>query len=147
MYDHGTRARAPKPGERLYAILIAADQALNLDAGDIGARRHKSAPRNEHQCCANDRKHGDHQRTDTPKRKLAPHTAAIDDDIGIERHGFAPSIESWVNCTHQRPAPGATHSMAKAASRLLLSLFRFRFGLVASPLLERSAQDIPERGT
>ena len=33
-----------KPVERLDAILIAADQALDLDAGDVVARRHKRLP-------------------------------------------------------------------------------------------------------
>ena len=28
---------------------------------------------------------------DAPERQLAPHAAAIDDEIGIERHGLIPS--------------------------------------------------------
>ena len=34
---------------------------------------------------------GDEHRGDPPERQLAPHAAAIDDEIGIERHGLIPS--------------------------------------------------------
>ena len=40
--DHRARARTPKPAERFDAILIAADQALDLDARNICARRHQT---------------------------------------------------------------------------------------------------------
>jgi len=41
--------------------------------------------------------------------------------------------------------PGTVNRVRKAGRRLLLGFFRFGFWLVTSPLLERGAQDIPER--
>ena len=34
---------------------------------------------------------GDQRRQNAPERQLAPHAAAIDDEIGIERHGVISS--------------------------------------------------------
>ena len=89
MQDHGTRARAAETLERRDAILVTADQALHGDAGDIVAARQQPAAGHQRDACANQRDEHDQQRADAPEGELAPHAAAIDDGIGIERHGSA----------------------------------------------------------
>ena len=84
------RARAAEPVERLDPLLIAADEAGDADAGDRragpagqdaqAARAKRSAGRQH----GADRKQC---RAGAPEGQLAPHPAAIDDVIGIERHG------------------------------------------------------------
>ena len=47
----------------------------------------RAAMAGEHDARADHGDDGDEHRHDTPERQLAPHAAAIDDEIGIERHG------------------------------------------------------------
>ncbi len=78
-----------KPFERLDAVLVAADQTLHVDAGDVVAGRHQPAAGHKRDGQADQRDERDQQRADAPEGELAPHAAAIDDGIGIERHwGF-----------------------------------------------------------
>src|SRR5262245_63653078 len=101
MHNHGPRSRTGQPAERLNAILISADQALDLDARDIGARRRKAAAGHQQQRRTNDRCQSNHQRAYAPESELTPYPATIDDGIRIERHSSAPSIKSKINGTRQ----------------------------------------------
>jgi hypothetical protein len=77
--------------ERLDPLLVVADQAGHLDPGDVVPARgeHVAAPRGrgERNHRADRDQHGD----DAPERELAPHAAAIDDQVGIERHLESPA--------------------------------------------------------
>src|SRR5215467_6426568 len=97
MHDHGTRGGTAEPPQGFDPILISSDQTLNLDPGDIGAGRRETVAWQEQPKCPCNGKEGYRQRADTPKCKLTPYTATIDDGVGIERHDFAPSIESHSN--------------------------------------------------
>ena len=87
-------ARACQIVERFGAVVIAADDALNGDARNLrgqrlreratGALRHGRDP--DH---GDD---GDQNRDDPPEGELSPQTAAIDNMIGIERHGMSPEL-------------------------------------------------------
>ena len=76
-----------EPFERLDALLIAADQPGDRDARDRAAEAAPVRPP-----CARhrgDRADGgddDEHRQHTPERQFAPHAAAIDDLVRIERH-------------------------------------------------------------
>jgi hypothetical protein len=87
MHDHRADMRLGQTLKRLDAVLVAADQPLYFDAGDISAIRQQPAA--GHKCCGktDQRDERDQQGADTPEGEFAPHTAAIDDSIGIERHG------------------------------------------------------------
>jgi hypothetical protein len=97
MYDHGSRGGTAEPPEGFDPILISPDQTLQLDPGDIGAGRREPVAWHEQPNCAGNGKEGYRQRTGTPKCKLTPYTATIDDGVGIERHDFAPSIQFHSN--------------------------------------------------
>src|SRR5215510_10914197 len=93
VHDHGPRARFPQPLQRLDPLQIGADEAGDGDARDrsprppdqhVGAGRAQRGPYRDH------RADGDDDRADAPEGELAPHAAAIDDRIGIERHGSPP---------------------------------------------------------
>src|SRR5262249_16305856 len=94
MYDDRARGGTTEPPQGFDPILISPDQTLHLDPRDIGAGRRETAAWHEQPNCAGNGKEGYHQRADTPKCKLTPYTATIDDGVGIERHDFAPSIKS-----------------------------------------------------
>ena len=82
-----------QPLERLDALAVAADQAFDVDPGDrpAGAAGERAAMAGEHDARADHGDDGDEHRHDAPERQLAPHAAAIDDEIGIERHGVISS--------------------------------------------------------
>ena len=79
-----------EPVERLGALLVGADQAFDLDARDraAGASASPVRPVGQEHAAAHHRDDGDEHREHAPERQLAPHPAAIDDMIGIERHGL-----------------------------------------------------------
>ena len=90
-------ARLPEPLERLHAFLIAADQAGDGDARNRAARlpgQHAGARHAQRSAHRNDGADDDEDREDAPEGELAPHPAAIDDGIGIERHGSSP-CDQW----------------------------------------------------
>ncbi len=94
MDNHRARTRSAKPFKRLDPVLIAADEALNLDARNVSTRRHQAAARNKKKRAATDRDQRHHDSSYSPECELAPHAAAINDGIGIERHGFAPFVHA-----------------------------------------------------
>ena len=75
-----------QPVERLDAILVAADQAFDVDARDRARRREATAPRRHRKPDHGNRRDRDDGGRDAPERQLAPYPAAIDDQIGIKRH-------------------------------------------------------------
>src|SRR5580700_1355546 len=91
MDDDGARQRrAGEPVERLHPIAIAADQTFDGDAGDIRAHAGEAraiAAQSRH---ARDGEHDHADGDDAPERKLPTHAAAVDDQVGIKRHGRAP---------------------------------------------------------
>ena len=52
-----------------------------------GAAGQGAVTASEHDARADHGDDGDQHGQDAPERQLAPHAAAIDDEIGIERHG------------------------------------------------------------
>src|SRR5207253_2528785 len=86
------------PLQRLHALLIAADEAGDGHACDRagGARRQDTialpAQAHTHRDDGADRQK---DREYAPEGELAPHAAAVDDDIGVERHGFV-SVRAWL---------------------------------------------------
>jgi hypothetical protein len=80
-----------EPPQRLRAILIAADQAVDIDASDrAGHGERLTAARRRQHADGNERPDRHQHRSDTPERKLAAHPAAVDDHIGIKRHRNSP---------------------------------------------------------
>ena len=77
-----------QPVERLDAILVAADQALDGDAGDLEPAAGKSRPRSRAAPAAVPTMATTITATaeHAPEGQLAPHAAAIDDQVGIKRH-------------------------------------------------------------
>ncbi len=77
MHDHGLGARLRQPVERVGAVLVAADQAGDPDAGDVIPVLAEPAG-HEQRTGAADRDNGDSDRRDAPEGQLAPHAAAVD---------------------------------------------------------------------
>jgi len=94
MDNHRARTRSAKPFKRLDPVLIAANEALNLDARNVGARRHQTAARNKQEGATADCDQRHHDSSHPPECELAPHAATINDGIGIERHGLAPLVHA-----------------------------------------------------
>ena len=93
MNDHGPRrARLGQLVKLLYPLLVVADQALDGDARDIGVGADKSGAIADQPGGADHRKHDHHDGKHAPERQFAPHPAAIDDQIGIERHAQVPLL-------------------------------------------------------
>src|SRR4029077_16332242 len=91
MDDDGARQRrASEPVDRLHPVTIAADQALDGDAGDIGPHAGEARAIAAQRRHAGDGEHDDADGDDAPERELPAHTAAVDDQVGIKRHGRAP---------------------------------------------------------
>ena len=68
-----------------------AHQAFDLDAGDgAGRAAHAGATGGQEYSAAHNGDDGNKYSKHAPERQLAPHAAAVDDMIGIERHGFGP---------------------------------------------------------
>src|SRR6185437_5877653 len=88
MDDNGAHiARLREPRERLDPVAVVADQPGDVDAGDLPAADLGEAVTPERPGHRDDRHDRHRDRGDAPERELAPHAAAIDDEIGIERHG------------------------------------------------------------
>ncbi len=90
MHDDGLGARLGEPLKGIDAILIVADQAGDLYPGDVVAAGGENLAAPERGGKRHDSRDGDQHRNHTPERELAPHAAAIDDQISIERHGWSP---------------------------------------------------------
>ena len=90
--DRAGRARVGEIFERFEAILVAADDTADGDPRNLRTDRlHEAAARSaEHHGDADDGRDGDQDGHGAPERELAPHTAAIDDMVGIERHVWSP---------------------------------------------------------
>src|SRR5215203_6178705 len=91
MHDHGLRRRLPKPLQRLDTLAIGANEAGYGDASDRArARTRQQCRPGSMQRRANGNDGADRQQNcqHTPESEFPPHPAAIDDDVGIERHGF-----------------------------------------------------------
>src|SRR5436190_679859 len=71
--------------EKLDTLLVVPDQASDLDPCDVVAAgsQHIAAPYRHGE--RHDRGDRDNDRDHAPERELAPHAAAIDDQVGIER--------------------------------------------------------------
>src|SRR5579864_8476240 len=91
MDDDGARQRrAGEPVERLHPVTVAADQALDGDAGDVGPHAGEAGAIAANRRHAGDGEHDHADGDDAPERELPAHPAAVDDQVGIKRHGRAP---------------------------------------------------------
>src|SRR6185437_3390054 len=79
-------------GERLDALLIVADQTLDFDAGNVVARPVDPVGRREQRDRGGNSGQHENGGRHAPKGQLPPYAAAVDDGIGIERHGRGPSV-------------------------------------------------------
>src|ERR1700733_8420871 len=92
MDDDGARQRGfSKLVERLDPLLIAANQARYRHPRYIGSDAEYPGPpaRQNHGAGNGENNHRDGEHA--PEGELAPHAAAVDDQVGIERHGLASS--------------------------------------------------------
>src|SRR6185295_5095822 len=93
--DDGDVARFLQPLQRLDPLLVAADQAFDVDPRARSRCRERSRPalcRNR--ADGNDRRDGNQASRDTPEGQLAADPAAIDDHVRIERHRISPEMIS-----------------------------------------------------
>src|SRR4029077_17118482 len=118
--DDRPGARLRELLERVDAILIVTDEPGDLDSRDVipACGQHLAAPD-----CRGKRHHGRnrHQNGDNaPERELAPHAAAVDDQVGIERHvenlpqtcaGHWLPRPSWSMAGSWRGAAGVVNEM------------------------------------
>jgi len=82
VHDNRRGARIFQPLQRLDAGLVAADQALDIDAGNRTRRCQRTSTAGGHdQADGDDRGDRNQGCGHPPKRQLAPYSAAIDDDI------------------------------------------------------------------
>ncbi len=77
--------------QRLGALAAAADKPFDVHPRDPPAGAGDGAAIAERQARADHRDDDNEYRHDAPECQLAPHAAAIDDEIGIERHGVISS--------------------------------------------------------
>ncbi len=103
MQDHRfRRRRAGEPVEQAHPLFVVANEAGDGDARDVGTA-HQLAPAHRRRGRA-DREHDHGDGDDAPEGELAPHAAAVDDQVGIKRHGlflYAPLIPAKAGV--QRP--------------------------------------------
>ncbi len=92
MEDNRLGVRFGQPPQRFDPVAVVADQAGDLDAGDIAAAGEQAPARHQQQGQAADGEQNDHRGGDAPEGQFTPQPAAIDDGIGIERHGKRSSI-------------------------------------------------------
>src|SRR5215469_9828461 len=85
--DSANHAGPCQPIELLGAVLVAADQAREGQARDIGTDAKTIIAAASQRGHAGDAEHDQDDRCDPPEAELPPHAAAIDDEIGIKRHG------------------------------------------------------------
>src|SRR6516165_11977374 len=115
--DNRTRQVRPRQPIKLFgAILVAADQARNGQAGDIGAYA-QTIFAVAGQCGrAGNAEHDQDDRRDPPEGELPPHATAINDEIGIKRHGFYPYLrflsEPFLHRWHAPPVPYSASSLS-----------------------------------
>ena len=94
--DRARQARARQPVKLLCTILVAADQARDSQPRDVRAHAERiSAVARQRRRAGNADHHQGNSRH-PPEAKLPSHAAAVDDEIGIKRHGFFSSLLRFV---------------------------------------------------
>jgi hypothetical protein len=92
MHDHGARARrAAKTIEGLDTVVVGAEKTLDGDPRDVAAAAGQLGAGSQQRRTGYRHDDGEQDGKNPPERELAPHSPAVDDDVGIERHGRAPS--------------------------------------------------------
>ncbi len=117
MDDHGLGRGFGKFFEGLGAVIVAADEAGDLDARDIATAGFEPARRRDggnSEACNRD--YGNDDCAGAPERQLASHPATVDDGVGIERHGSL--LSHYAN-------PGATIRPRPDAGKPIHPSFRF----------------------
>ena len=71
--------------ELAHPFLVVADQAGDRHARDVGPG-HKTAAVAQHRRHDADGEHDQHNGDDAPEGQLAPHAAAVNDQVRIKRH-------------------------------------------------------------
>ena len=103
VHDDGLGARLGQPRERLDPLAVVADEAGDLDAGDVAGFRQQAVARHQQQGEAAHGQEDDQRGENAPEGQFAPQPAAIDDGIGIERHGVRSFVSrSFRGASHKR---------------------------------------------
>src|SRR6516162_3932671 len=114
--DRARQVRPRQPVKLFGAILIAPDQARDGQACDVGADAKTIIAVAGQSGRAGNTEHDQDNRRDPPEGELPPHATAINDEIGIKRHGFYPYLrflsEPFLHRWHAPPVPYSASSLS-----------------------------------